>query len=319
MNCNKAGSLVCKGVVMQEGEMEKINALTTREFSEDEVYCFEVLLCDNEIDRDNERFDRETLQELAELFVGKSGICDHEAKSCNQQARIYDAWVEDFPGKQNSLGRPYCALMARAYMVKTESNKDLILEIEAGIKKEVSVGCSVRRKICSVCGKEAGNCSHIPGEEYDGERCYLQLSKAQDAYEWSFVAVPAQRNAGVFGRKEFAAEKAIQKIYSACSEGGAVELQKEEVREVEQVIKNLLEDCGEYRRQVRKDVMKKAFLAEGIDQKKERELCKMLDNMNVSQMKLFAKLIGGKKDSLEKSQFPNVAERLSAEDREFMI
>ena len=34
-------------------------------------------LCDNEIDRDWERFSPETLKGLAPLFVGKSGIFDH--------------------------------------------------------------------------------------------------------------------------------------------------------------------------------------------------------------------------------------------------
>ena len=43
----------------------------------EEVYTFSVRLCDNEIDRDGERFDEQTLRELAALFIGKSGIFDH--------------------------------------------------------------------------------------------------------------------------------------------------------------------------------------------------------------------------------------------------
>ena len=33
--------------------------------------------------------------------------------------------------------------------------------------------------------------------DYDGKTCHFVLSDPQDAYEWSFVAVPAQRDAGV--------------------------------------------------------------------------------------------------------------------------
>ena len=84
-------------------------------------------------------------------------------------------------------------------MVKSEKNKDLILEIDAGIKKEISVGCCVKSKICSICGADhkESSCLHTPGEIYDDKICFLTLSQPLDAYEWSFVAVPAQINAGV--------------------------------------------------------------------------------------------------------------------------
>ena len=187
MNYQKAGSLLCKGLELTAEELEKINRLTRREFSAEELYCFRVVLCDNEVDRDLEQFDPATLEQLAGLFVGKTGIRDHQPSSQNQQARIYEAAVEQFPGKYNSLGEPYCALVARAYMVRTESNRDLILEIEAGIKKEVSVGCSVRESVCSICGanRTLCDCGHHKGETYDGRLCYTILRDAQDAYEWS--------------------------------------------------------------------------------------------------------------------------------------
>lgn len=200
MNYQKAGSLLCKGLELTAEELEKINRLTRREFSAEELYCFRVVLCDNEVDRDLEQFDPATLEQLAGLFVGKTGIRDHQPSSQNQQARIYEAAVEQFPGKYNSLGEPYCALVARAYMVRTESNRDLILEIEAGIKKEVSVGCSVARRVCSICGAEAGTCTHEKGRTYGEQLCFTELKEPTDAYEWSFVAVPAQREAGVLKR-----------------------------------------------------------------------------------------------------------------------
>ena len=37
-------------------ELKLINAYTRRELSADEVYAFTVVLCDNDVDRDNERF-----------------------------------------------------------------------------------------------------------------------------------------------------------------------------------------------------------------------------------------------------------------------
>ena len=87
-------------------------------------------------------------------------------------------------------------------MVKTEKNKDLISEIKAGIKKEVSTSCKAKRAICSICGLDnmKNYCSHWWGKEYEtaeGKKiCYFSLDGAKEAYEVSFVAVPAQPRAG---------------------------------------------------------------------------------------------------------------------------
>ncbi|MBQ7070785.1 MAG: hypothetical protein IJM87_05835, partial [Ruminococcus sp.] len=88
---------------------------------------------------------------------------------------------------------------AKAYMVRTSSNADLIAEIEGGIKKEVSVSCSVANCKCSICGtdKRTSACEHNKGQIYDGKKCCCILDEPTDAYEWSFVAVPAQKSAGV--------------------------------------------------------------------------------------------------------------------------
>ena len=65
-----------KNSIVTREELAIINQFTKRALKEDEVYTFAVRLCDNEVDRDGERFPRATLEELAELFVGKSGIFD---------------------------------------------------------------------------------------------------------------------------------------------------------------------------------------------------------------------------------------------------
>ena len=84
--------------------------------------------------------------------------------------------------------------------MRTGGNEDLIAEIEGGIKKEVSVGCAVAEARCSICGeniRDGSRCPHEKGRTYDGKLCWADLVGATDAYEWSFVAVPAQKEAGV--------------------------------------------------------------------------------------------------------------------------
>lgn len=195
MDICKEAEVNTTGQVSQE-DLALINTLTRRELKAEEVYTFAVRLCDNEVDRDCERFDEDTLEELGKLFVGVSGVFDHQWSARGQAARIYRTQVVR-EADRTADGRPYCYLKGWAYMMRTEENEALIAEIDGGIKREVSVGCAVERVLCSVCGQELGDCIHEKGEEYDGRVCHGILTGAKDAYEWSFVAVPAQRKAGV--------------------------------------------------------------------------------------------------------------------------
>lgn len=173
-----------------------INRYSKKELKPEDVYCFSVRLCDNDVDRDNERFTNATLEALAPLFTGKTGILDHQWSAENQIARLYRVETE-VTGQKNSLGEALVILRGSAYMLRTESNQPMIDAIEGGIVKEVSVGCSVRRQTCSICGEDIWSCGHLKGQQYDGKLCYGELQDPTDAYEWSFVAVPAQRGAGV--------------------------------------------------------------------------------------------------------------------------
>ncbi len=198
---------------MDKEMLTKINRFTRREFTEEELYTFSVILCDNEIDRDGERFSDSALEKLKTLFVGKTGIFDHNASTSNQNARIFDTEIVTDTSRTTKNGEPYKYLKAMAYMVRTDDNKNLISEIDAGIKKEVSISCTAKRKVCSVCGndKSRGNCVHIKGKEYNGKKCHVILDDITDAYEWSFVAVPAQVNAGV--TKKFTEETENKSAY----------------------------------------------------------------------------------------------------------
>lgn len=200
MNIYKAGNVKSQRDELDMAlELRAVNAFTKKDLLPEEVYVFSVLLCDNEIDRDMERFSEGTLEELSELFVGKTGIADHNWSSDMQKARIYRTELIREEAEKNSLGMPYIYLKGYAYMLRTERNAELIAEIDAGIKKETSVGCSIAKTVCSVCGEEieSDSCRHVKGRKYKGKLCFAELQGAVDAYEWSFVAVPAQKKAGV--------------------------------------------------------------------------------------------------------------------------
>lgn len=180
-------------------DLAEINRLAKTPLAPEQVYTFSVRLCDNEVDRDLERFDPDALEELGQLFLGKSGVFDHQWSAQGQTARIYRTEVIREPSVTTEAGDEYRWLKGWAYLLRTEKNAELIAEIEGGIKKEVSVGCSMAKSVCSICGAADG-CGHEKGQRYGGKLCFRELREPLDAYEWSFVAVPAQRSAGVLKR-----------------------------------------------------------------------------------------------------------------------
>ena len=241
-------------------DMLLINEYSLRPLEKDEIFSFSVKLCDNDIDRDFERFNEESLKALEKLFVGKTGILNHSMKSEDQTCRTYKTqFIVD--NKQKTVdGLPYMYLKAWCYTVKSEKNQPLIRDIEGGIKKEVSISCASNSRICSVCGKT--HCGHIQGKEYNGEICYKTLADITDAYEWSFVAVPAQRQAGV--TKSFKKEKSMENILKSIREEKSLTLNEKEVRILSDYMDSLKEkslDGEKYRERLITDAKKSFALA----------------------------------------------------------
>ncbi len=185
------------GTITDE-ELSKINQFALTPLTAEQVFTFKAILCDNEIDRTFERFSNDALEKLSSLIVGKTVIKNHIPDADNQVARIYSAEVTD-TGQLTSYGEPYKQLTAHCYMVRTAGNADMIAEISGGIRKEGSISCSISNRNCSVCGKDSLKeyCSHRMGKVYEGKQCHFVLDGIADAYEFSLVAIPAQRNAGI--------------------------------------------------------------------------------------------------------------------------
>lgn len=271
----------------EKDDLKLINQFTKRALTADEVYTFTVTLCDNDIDRDYEAFTKEALTELGKLFVGKTGIFDHNPKSENQTARIYKTWCEKDESKKTAFGEDYYALKAKAYMMKTAKNESLIEEIEGGIKKEVSVSCKMNKTVCSICHKEFrhGLCEHQKGNTYSGKLCYGILSQAQDAYEWSFVAVPAQRNAGV--TKSFIKEENMDNALNIIKAAkGETVLNKEQTEYLKSYIEQLEEYKEEaifYKKSLKGEIEKYALIVMPMAAQSE-DFFGTFENMSIKQL-----------------------------------
>ena len=89
----RKGTQVAAAGVATAAQLEAINAQAKAKMTAEQVYVFSLRLCDDQIDRDHERFDTAALPALAKLFIGKCGIVDHKWSAENQVARIFETQV----------------------------------------------------------------------------------------------------------------------------------------------------------------------------------------------------------------------------------
>lgn len=189
-----------KSLFPTDMDMLLINKQTLRTLSAEEVFVFKLAACDEQVDRDHERFTAGALKQMAEKFVGLPVLRDHKWSAAAQTARVYAAKVEGGEGNKT--------LVLRCYMPRTDSTADMIAAIESGILRECSVGLAVGKVLCSICGANQREtlCRHVGGREYDGKTCWFDLDEVKDVYEISLCAVPAQKNAGVTKSKRYGGE-----------------------------------------------------------------------------------------------------------------
>lgn len=258
--------------------------------------------------------------------MGKTGVFDHKPDAENQSARIFMTEVLDGEG-ENRIDEPYCYLKAWAYMVRCDKNSDLILEIDAGIKKEVSVGCAVEKALCSVCGadQKKSSCAHVKGKEYDGTLCYHLLVNPTDAYEWSFVAVPAQKNAGVvkgYGDRFKALEPSEVTLAKLFSNSGGVLVEKAQLDCLEREyikLKSLANAGEEYTKKLKTDAVSAMLLSQpGLNPEIAGEV---VQKMNRSQLEEFTKVFtaSAAKKFPVKAQLAPSRETQGGKDGQFKI
>lgn len=192
---------------VDEEELKKINEYTLTPLKAEDVFAFKVMAGDNmEDDRNYEPFTTKAIKDMAKLYPGRPMIWEHGrgSKGTEQVARVYEAQAVE-TGKSLASGTPEVQLILKAYMLNNESNADLIAEIKAGIKKEVSTSALPEKLVCSICGADNMQtyCRHWAGRSYDGKTCMMAIDGVKDVLEISFVGKPAQPRAGVSKSKNY--------------------------------------------------------------------------------------------------------------------
>lgn len=183
-------------------QLATINQFTRRPVGADEVVCFSTMSCNDMIDRDNDRFTTECVNDFAKLQgalspVGKSFMVSHDYTKL-PVGRIFGVDTKTVEGVK--------FLTNDVYMPKTEANKSYIDNLEYGIYWAVSVGVMLEESSCAICASPmVGNywtfCienGHEKGLYYDPK------SDDKDEWGWAEPVDPTSKGAVLCHRDLFA-------------------------------------------------------------------------------------------------------------------
>ncbi len=175
---------------LTDDRLAAIRRLALEDLRPEDLYVRWAVVCNDQLDRDHERFSPDVLQGFARTLPGKALLVGHQHQSA-PEGRFFEAWLEQAGDATN--------LLAGFYIVKTQQNEHLRRQIDGGVYKYVSVGFTCEDLLCDLCGKSirGPECPHIPGRSYDGKTCTATWHGSAEAAEGSIVYLGSQRGAEI--------------------------------------------------------------------------------------------------------------------------
>ena len=209
-------------VAAEDDTLALINQFALHPLSPDDVYVRRMVLANDHLDRDHERFSEEVLREFARTLPGKSFLVGHQHGAA-PVGRFFHAEVMPAAHPQQT---PDCGLQAAAtpapssrslesgarslhlvasfYTVKTQDNEGFRQQIDGGVYSYVSLGFRCQQLLCDICGKDMKSslCPHYPGKSYNGSAATGTWKGQAEALEASLVYLGAQFGAQFVKRLE---------------------------------------------------------------------------------------------------------------------
>ena len=150
----------------------------------EDYYVFKIILCNNDVDKDQDRFSIPALYQIRDMAIGKNGILDTMPSKENKSiiARIFDCSVEYDKGKTTIDGEPLLYVQAYAFLDKCISHGcgAIAQKIKDGFYNEVSIGCSIYES------HKVGLFDSELAPEYE----ITVIDSITDLYEWAIVQKP---------------------------------------------------------------------------------------------------------------------------------
>lgn len=144
-------------------------------------FQFQFELVNNLVDKEYDRFTKNTIIEMKSMFVGKTGYLD----GLNLKPKIIDTSIITAYDEEQFLEVRLNAFAA--VCVCSFEDKEKLVDFFSS-PRGASISCSVKDRICSICGDAAFVCKHEKGKVYGKffrRKCVHELSGVTDVYEWS--------------------------------------------------------------------------------------------------------------------------------------
>jgi len=166
--------------------LAKINAFALKELTAEDVYVRKFLMAHSCIDRDNECFPPEMLDQFAATMPGKSMLEGHDRRS-RPCGKWFDATTEEMSPEQfkTMTGVDPCmpdgvtsckVLWSWGYMLKTPGNDELIAAVDGGVCSHCSIGFAAA-DLTAVRKDPTGPVQYYqyvaPGEALEGSLVWL--------------------------------------------------------------------------------------------------------------------------------------------------
>lgn len=179
------GALIAAREVEQSDEvLAAVNRYTLRPLTRDEFVVFRMELCHNQVDKHHSRFPESELEKINAMVPGRPLMERHDLHGSLPRGIFF----------RSELRRDGEKLIVapEVYVLRTDENRDFILNIEGGVYRETSIGFSFTTPECSICTKDLRTCDHVPGREYEGARCHYVMRDVLEVIEGSVVASGSQ-------------------------------------------------------------------------------------------------------------------------------
>lgn len=183
-------------------DMMRINRFAPTPLQAEQVFIRSMYLCSNQpCDADHCQLTRNALQQIARQIPGQSVLAGHNRNTL-PLARFYHAEVVQ--RGLDEAGQPILFVRAWFYWLReTEGSRDLLLKIDGGIYREVSLAWQFSEWRCSVCDAQRGECRHIPGKQYGETVCRRIIDSIDQVLEGSLVYKAADRGTWLAGMRAF--------------------------------------------------------------------------------------------------------------------
>ena len=242
-----------KGAEIDDEQLAKINSYALVELKQEDVFARKMLLAHNAIDRDNERFPEDLLEDYAKTLPGKSALFGHRRPDPGE-GLFFDAYTEtmspeefkELTGEKATLPEEVTevkVLWSWFYMMTIEENKKTIANIDGGIYRHVSIGFRAA-DIISVKKDQNGPVLYWeyvgPGEALEGSLVWLGAQNGATIQKSVLINEELEKKLKELDDKKSQTDDSITN--KSIKHKSAKE--KEDIEKMNELLKKLSAMCG---------------------------------------------------------------------------